>query len=226
MLLFADAARKGFASGRTSRCAGHGAGREIGRADPESNPWPRAWAGPAGGAGLSASHCADARGAVEPHQPAAVHAGRPPGPRPPPRPAPPGLARAARDYAAVVEPPLKPHWPGFAEHQGAPWRRLRVGFLSPDFRTHSVMYFVEGLLAQLDRRQFEVFAFYLFPRDDPVTERVRRHADRFVRLAGLGAEQQAQAIRAQRIDILIDLAGHTGYNGFHATAPHTAPPQL
>ncbi|ABM60102.1 O-linked N-acetylglucosamine transferase, SPINDLY family protein [Verminephrobacter eiseniae] len=136
------------------------------------------------------------------------------------------LAQAARDYAAVVEPPLKPHWPGFAEHQGAPWRRLRVGFLSPDFRTHSVMYFVEGLLAQLDRRQFEVFAFYLFPRDDPVTERVRRHADRFVRLAGLGAEQQAQAIRAQRIDILIDLAGHTGYNGLQAMAHKAAPVQV
>jgi len=112
------------------------------------------------------------------------------------------LSRAALDYAAVFEPPLQTQWPSFAAHRGDPWRKLRIGFLSPDFRVHSVMYFVEGLLAQLDRRQFEVFAFYLFPRDDHVTARVQHHVDHFVRLANLSAEQQAQAIRAQGIDIL------------------------
>ena len=59
------------------------------------------------------------------------------------------------------------------------------------------MYFVEGLLAQLDRRQFEVFAFYLFPRDDHVTERVQRHADHFVPLAGFSPQHQAEIIRAE-----------------------------
>ncbi|EJE48985.1 putative O-linked N-acetylglucosamine transferase, SPINDLY family [Acidovorax sp. CF316] len=136
------------------------------------------------------------------------------------------LSQAALDYAAVFEPPLKPQWPNFADHQGDPWRKLRIGFLSPDFRVHSVMYFVEGLLAQLDRRQFEVFAFYLFPRDDQVTARVQRHVDHFVRLANLGTEQQAEAIRAQGIDILIDLAGHTGYNGLLTLARKAAPVQV
>lgn len=136
------------------------------------------------------------------------------------------LAAAARQYGATFEPPLRPHWPRFEQHQGAAWRRLKIGFLSPDFRVHSVMYFVEGLLAQLDRRQFEVFAFYLFPRDDQVTERVRRHADHFLRLAGLDAQRQAEAIRAQGIDILIDLAGHTGHNGLLALARKAAPVQV
>jgi predicted O-linked N-acetylglucosamine transferase (SPINDLY family) len=136
------------------------------------------------------------------------------------------LSRAARDFAAVFEPPLKPQWPNYADRRGNPWRKLRIGFLSPDFRVHSVMYFVEGLLAQLDRRQFEVFALSLFPRDDHVTGRVMHHADHFVRLAGLGAQQQAQAIRAQGIDILIDLAGHTGYNGLLAMAHKAAPVQV
>ncbi|MBU0826537.1 MAG: acetylglucosamine transferase, partial [Gammaproteobacteria bacterium] len=136
------------------------------------------------------------------------------------------LSRAARDYAKVFEPPLKPSWPDFAEHRRDPWRKLRIGFLSPDFRVHSVMYFVEGLLAQLDRRQFEVFAFYLFPRDDQVTARVQHHADHFIRLAGLSAEQQAQSIRAQNIDILVDLAGHTGYNGLLTLAHKAAPVQV
>lgn len=136
------------------------------------------------------------------------------------------LAQAAREFGKVFEPPLKPSWPDFASQQDEPWRKLRVGFLSPDFRAHSVMYFVEGLLAQLDRRQFEVFAFYLFPRDDQVTARVRYHADHFIRLAGLSTEQQVQSIRAQKIDILIDLAGHTGYNGLLTLAHKAAPVQV
>lgn len=136
------------------------------------------------------------------------------------------LSAAARQYGATFEPPLQPEWPLFADHRGSPWKRLKIGFLSPDFRVHSVMYFVEGLLAQLDRRQFEVFAFYLFPRDDHVTERVQRHADHFVPLAGFSPQHQAEAIRAEGIDILIDLAGHTGNNGLLALAHKAAPVQV
>lgn len=136
------------------------------------------------------------------------------------------VTQAAHDYAAEFEPNLKPSWPTFANHRGDPWRKLRIGFLSPDFRVHAVMYFVEGLLAQLDRRQFEVFAFYLFPRDDQVTARVQKHADHFVRLAGLSTEQQVKVIREQGIDILIDLAGHTGHNGLMAMAHKAAPVQI
>ena len=136
------------------------------------------------------------------------------------------IAKAAREYAAVFEPALKPFWPQFTEHRGEPWRKLRIGFLSPDFRVHSVMYFVEGLLSQLDRRQFEVYAFYLFPRDDQVTARVQHHADHFVRIAGLSPEQQAKTIGTHAIDILIDLAGHTGHNALMAMAHKAAPVQV
>ena len=136
------------------------------------------------------------------------------------------LATAAREFGAVFEPPLKPQWPSFESHRGAPWRRLKIGFLSPDFRVHSVMYFVEGLLAQLDRRQFEVFAFFLFARGDHVTERVERHADRFVHLTGFTPEQQAEAVRTHGIDILVELAGHTGNNGLLAMAHKAAPIQV
>ncbi|KRC18454.1 acetylglucosamine transferase [Acidovorax sp. Root217] len=135
------------------------------------------------------------------------------------------LATAAREYAAVFEPPLKPSWPSFSERNRDPWRKLRIGFLSPDFRVHSVMYFMEGVLAQLDRRQFEVYAFYLFPKSDYITTRVERHADHFIRIAGLDAKKQAQTIQDHGIDILIDLAGHTGHNGLMAMAHKAAPIQ-
>ena len=136
------------------------------------------------------------------------------------------LSVAAKHFGSVFEPPLRPEWPSFEAHRGPPWRRLKIGFLSPDFRVHAVMYSVEGLLAQLDRRQFEVFAFYLFPRCDHVSERVERHVDHFVRLAGFTPEQQAKAIHAHEIDILIDLAGHTGNNGLLALAHKPAPVQV
>ena len=136
------------------------------------------------------------------------------------------LAHAAREFGAVFEPSLKPQWPSFESHRGTPWQRLKIGFLSPDFRVHSVMYFVEGLLAQLDRRQFEVFAFFLFARGDHVTERVERHADHFVNLAGYTPQQQAEAVRAHGIDILVELAGHTGNNGLLAMAHKAAPVQV
>ncbi|MBK6649488.1 MAG: acetylglucosamine transferase [Betaproteobacteria bacterium] len=135
------------------------------------------------------------------------------------------LADAAKSCATVFEPLLQPCWPSFTELHGAPWRKLRIGFLSPDFRIHSVMYFVEGVLAQLDRRQFEVFAFYLYPKEDHVTQRVERHVDHFVRLAGAGIDEQVSIIRSHQVDIVIDLAGHTGHNGLLAMARKVAPVQ-
>jgi protein O-GlcNAc transferase len=136
------------------------------------------------------------------------------------------VTAAAREYGAAFEPPLKPLWPHFAEHRGDPWRRLKIGFISPDFRAHAVMYSVEGLLAQLDRRQFEVHAYYMHASGDHITERVERHADHFVRMAGFSIDEQLQRIRDDGIDILIDLAGHTGGNALLTLAHKAAPVQV
>lgn len=136
------------------------------------------------------------------------------------------LHQAARQFAAVFETPQQAHWPRFAERDRAPWRRLKIGFVSPDLRDHAVMYFVEGLLAQLDRRQFEVFAFFLYPRGDAVTERVQRHVDHFIHLAHCTPAEQAAAIRSHEIDIVVDLAGHTGHNALLALASKPAPIQV
>jgi predicted O-linked N-acetylglucosamine transferase (SPINDLY family) len=136
------------------------------------------------------------------------------------------VTAAAREFGAAFEPSLKPLWPHFIDHRGDPWRRLKIGFLSADFRVHSVMYFVEGLLAQLDRRQFEVYAYYMYASGDHVTERVERHADHFVRMAAFSIDEQLQQIRGDGIDILIDLAGHTGGNALLTFANKAAPVQV
>lgn len=137
------------------------------------------------------------------------------------------LAEAARNFAQTFEPALKPHWPDHAAHrEGGPWRKLRIGFLSPDFHHHAVMYFAEGVLAGLDRRQFEVWAFYLGTQGEDLTnERVRCHADHYQSLYKLTPDAQARAIQDAQIDILIDLAGHTGANGLLAMARKPAPVQ-
>lgn len=136
------------------------------------------------------------------------------------------MAQVAHQYSERFEAPLRAQWPDFADRDRQPWRRLRVGFMSPDFRSHSVMYFAESMLSQLDRQQFEVVAFHLFPTDDLVTQRVQCHADRFIRLHGVSHERQAQLILDTEIDILIDLTGHTGSNALLTFARKPAPVQV
>lgn len=136
------------------------------------------------------------------------------------------MLAAAQAYAQVFEAPLRSQWSSFSEVNRNPWRKLRVGFISPDFRHHAVMYFIEGMLSQLDRSQFELWAFYLSHQEDTATERVRCHVEHFVPIAGFSPQEQALAIQEASIDILIDLAGHTGGNGLLAMARKPAPIQI
>ena len=88
--------------------------------------------------------------------------------------------------------------------------RLRVGYLSADFRVHATAFLAAGLFEQHDRTRFEVFAYSLGPDDaSPMRSRLQRAFDRFVDLHARPAGQVAQAIRADGIDILVDLKGHT-----------------
>ncbi len=104
-------------------------------------------------------------------------------------------------------------------------RRLRIGFLSPDLRNHSVMYFAEPLIAGLSRQDFEVCCYLTHPKSDAVTERVRCLSDRFRILTIKEPKQAADQIREDEVDVLIDLAGHTGYSGLPIMAYRPAPVQ-
>ena len=91
-----------------------------------------------------------------------------------------------------------------------PDRKLRVGYLSADMRSHSVAHFLAPLLEAHDRAEVEVTGFPSVKRPDAVTERLRGLTDAWIPLLGLSDEQAAMAIREARIDILVDLGGHTG----------------
>ena len=136
------------------------------------------------------------------------------------------VVQAAREFAEIAEADFLGKWPAFDHLASGPWKRLRIAFVSGDFRNHSVMYFIEGLLAQLDRRQFEIHAFYLHSFEDEITQRVRAQVDVFTSISTLDPDAQCQAIRDQNIDIAIDLAGHTGHSGILAMARKAAPIQI
>lgn len=107
-----------------------------------------------------------------------------------------------------------------------PARRLRVGYLSPDFRRHSVAFFVEPVLASHDRARFEVFAYSDVARPDDVTARLESAADHWHDIATLDHDAVAELIRRDGIDILVDLAGHTGKNRMLLFARKPAPVQV
>jgi protein O-GlcNAc transferase len=105
-------------------------------------------------------------------------------------------------------------------------RRLRVGYVSPDFRRHSVAYFIGPVLSAHNRDKIEVFCYSDVKVPDELTGRIRGDADRWRSIVGMSDEQVAGAIRGDNIDILIDLAGHTASNRMLLFARKPAPVQV
>ena len=106
-----------------------------------------------------------------------------------------------------------------------PQRKLRIGIVSADLRRHSVAYFLEPILRHLDREQFEVHAYSNAWVEDDVTRRLKPLAAGWRRIAGVPDGDSGQMIRDDSIDILIDLAGHTGGTRNFLFARRPAPVQ-
>ena len=108
-----------------------------------------------------------------------------------------------------------------------PDRRLRVGYVSPDFCRHSVAFFLEPLLEAHDRRDVKVYCYSDTAAPDEVTERLRHHVDRWRDFRGRKENHVRKQIwEDDRIDILIDLAGHTAGNRLLDLARRLAPVQM
>lgn len=90
-----------------------------------------------------------------------------------------------------------------------PKPRLKIGYLSSDFKTHSVAFFIEPVIAAHDRNAVEVHAYYRGTAFDAVTARIRAGVDQFIELQGKTPDEIAQKIAEDGIDIVIDLGGHT-----------------
>jgi predicted O-linked N-acetylglucosamine transferase (SPINDLY family) len=129
--------------------------------------------------------------------------------------------RYAQRHAAPWAGALKP--PPLPPRQG---RRLRIGYVSADFREHPVAYFLEPILANHDHQRYEVFCYADVARPDARTQRFQGYADQWRSLLGLSDEQAAERIRKDGIDVLVDLNGHTGGNRLLVFARKPAPIQV
>lgn len=130
-----------------------------------------------------------------------------------------------RRYAEYCEAPLKPSWRAHGNSR-APDRRLKVGYVSSDLRRHSVAYFIEPILDRHDKTQVEVFCYYSHAKYDAVTRRIAASADHWIPCKAMTDEQLAERVRADGIDILVDLGGHTMHNRLPAFARRPAPVQV
>lgn len=107
----------------------------------------------------------------------------------------------------------------------SPDRRLRIGYVSPDFCTHSCAFFSEPLLRAHDRGVVELVCYPTSRREDATTARFKTLADRWVPLVGRSDAEAATQIERDGIDILVDLAGHTGDSRLGVFARRPAPVQ-
>jgi predicted O-linked N-acetylglucosamine transferase (SPINDLY family) len=143
------------------------------------------------------------------------------------------LTRHSDDCAVGIPRPHKIHSQlGAASDYGccgleiSSARRLRVGFLSPDLRTHSVAVFLEPLLRHLDPAGFEIVLYHDHFCIDATSERLKSHAALWRNFFGQPDDRVELAIRADAPDVLIDLAGHTGFNRLPLFARRLAPVQI
>jgi len=105
-------------------------------------------------------------------------------------------------------------------------RPLRVGYVSGDFRLHSTAFFVSQLLKHHDREQFQVTCYSNNMYQDDFTAQFKTYADAWVNCATLPDEQLSQKIWQDKIDILVDLSGHTALNRLGVFARSPAPVQV
>lgn len=129
-----------------------------------------------------------------------------------------------RRYGQRLEARVRPArgWDNAPE----PERRLRIGIVSGDFRRHAVASFVEPLFARLAGRPgLALHAYYNFPVHDDTTARLRGYMAQWRDVAALDDDALDALVRADGIDILIDLSGHTSHNRLPMFARKPAPVQ-
>jgi predicted O-linked N-acetylglucosamine transferase (SPINDLY family) len=107
-----------------------------------------------------------------------------------------------------------------------PVRRLRVGYLSPDFRMHSVAFFVAPVLAAHASDAVEVTCYASGYAEDGMTERIKGLVGKYHNVYCMSDEDLATLIQADGIDVLVDLSGHTSDNRLVMLGNRVAPVQM
>ncbi len=124
-------------------------------------------------------------------------------------------------HAEPLKKFIQPH-----NNDRSPDRRLRIGYVSPDFREHPVGRFLRPLLEHHDHWNFEIVCYAQVLVPDAITQRLRSYADGWRGIVGLSDTQAADLIRRDRLDILVDLTMHMAHNRLLVFACKPAPVQV
>jgi protein O-GlcNAc transferase len=127
----------------------------------------------------------------------------------------------ARRHAEPLTALAAPH-----TNDRAPDRRLRIGYVSAHFRRHAVNYFTQPILTAHDHARFEIFCYSDVLAVDDVTAHLQSLVDQWRDVGPKSDEELAQLVRDDRIDILVDLAGHIGGSRLLVFARKPAPIQV
>ena len=127
----------------------------------------------------------------------------------------------ARTFAAPLGAGIRPHG-----NDRTPGRRLRIGYVSPDFCDHPVGGCFLPVIARHNRAEVEVICYSAARQPDEITRRIRAHADTWRDAVSVSEERLAELVREDRIDILVDLASHTRENRLLTFARKPAPVQV
>ena len=131
-----------------------------------------------------------------------------------------------REWAVRHAARLYPSSPANTAPPDASISRVRIGYISADFRRHPVAYFFQPLLREHNRNAFEIFCYSDVRRPDETTGAIRGRADHWRRITGFADEKVAEQIRADQLDILVDLSGHMGNHRLLVFARRVAPVQV
>ncbi|SNS15161.1 Predicted O-linked N-acetylglucosamine transferase, SPINDLY family [Noviherbaspirillum humi] len=129
------------------------------------------------------------------------------------------IAARHREWGQAYPAPLGKVWRNSRQAE----RRLRIGYLSPDFRVHAMAHFIEPLLAHADREATEIVCYAQGPGMDERTRRLMQYGHRGTWVHGLDDAALARLIEDDGIDILVDCAGHTHGTRLKALAAKPAP---
>lgn len=130
-------------------------------------------------------------------------------------------------WAGIHAEPLKGQIRPFLNDPD-PERKLRIGYVSADFRIHALTIFMDAVFDYFDRSQFDVYCYYnnSYRTSDEMTESIRGRVTEFREITDLDDASAAEQIRSDGIDILVDLSGHLRNNRLLVFARKPAPIQM
>ena len=129
-------------------------------------------------------------------------------------------------FGQLFEAPLRSHWPQYL-NSSEPERCLKIGFVSADLREHAMATFIGPLLELWAHYpKLSLYAYYNHSTNDRITEQLKRHFAHWQVVVGLPDAALADKIRADGIDILFDLSGHTDKHRLLTFARKPAPIQV